>query len=101
MIVVLAKVQSSASDIEKLRLPLIEMQEASRAEPGCRDYTFCRELGDPECLRIVEIWASMDALREHFSTPHMDRFRKAMAGTPPRSMEVKVHELGAELELPS
>ncbi len=50
---------------------------------------------------IVELWESMDALRTHFATPHMARFREVLAGAPPKSMEVKVHELGNQLELPS
>ena len=43
---------------------------------------------------------SMDALRAHFATPHMARSRKSLAA-PPKSMSVKVHELGDSLELPS
>ena len=44
---------------------------------------------------------SIDALRAHFATPHMARFRKSLAEAPPKSMSVKVHELGESLELPS
>ncbi len=101
MIVVLGKVESSVADIEAIRSVLVEMQEASRAEAGCQDYTFCQEVGDPNRLRIVELWESMDALRAHFAMPHMARFREALVGHPPRSMEVEVFELGEKLELPS
>ena len=101
MIVVLVEVESSVEAIEGLRGPLAEMQEASRAEEGCHDYTFSQEICDPSRMRIVEIWDSMDALRFHFGTPHMEAFRKAMAGSPPGSMNVRVHELGAQLDLPS
>lgn len=101
MIVVLAQVESSQGSIETIRGALMEMEKASRAEKGCYDYTFCQEIGDPSRLRIVELWESMDALRAHFATPHMTRFREALAGAPPKSMEVKVHELGNQLELPS
>ncbi len=44
---------------------------------------------------------SMDALRAHFATPQLARFRESMAVAPPKSMSVKVHELGESLELPS
>ena len=101
MIIVRVKVESSAASIEALGSDLAQMESATREEPGCRDYVFCRELGDPDRLRILEVWDSMDALRAHFATPHMANFRKALAGSPPRSMEVEVHELGAQLELPS
>jgi quinol monooxygenase YgiN len=41
------------------------------------------------------------ASRAHFATPHMAKFRKSLAAAPPKSMSVKVHELGDQLELPS
>ena len=101
MIIVLVEVESSADAIDGIRESLVEMQKASRAEEGCHDYTFCQEIGDPNRMRIVEIWESMDALRFHFGTPHMATFRAVLASSPPGSMEVKVHELGAQLEMPS
>jgi quinol monooxygenase YgiN len=101
MIIVLAEVESSLESIEAIRGALVEMEKAGRAEAGCHDYTFCQEIGDPSHLRIVEFWESMGALRAHFATPHMAKFRKSLAGAPPKSMSVKVHELGDQLELPS
>jgi len=101
MIVVLVEVETSAEAIDSLRASLVEMQKASRAEEGCHEYAFSQDIGDPDRMRVVEIWESMDALKFHFGTPHMAEFRKAMAGSAPASMKVKVHELGAQLELPS
>ncbi|HIF92797.1 MAG: putative quinol monooxygenase [Myxococcales bacterium] len=101
MIIVLVEVESSVEAIAGMREALVTMQAASRAEEGCQDYTFCQEVGDPNQMRIVEIWESMDALRFHFGTPHMAAFREVMASSPPASMNVKVHELGAQLEMPS
>lgn len=101
MVIVIASVETNAETLASLREALLTMQEASRAEPGCHDYTFSQELGDPNRLRVVEIWDSMDALREHFGMPHMATFRAALAATPPQSMDLRVHELGERLELPS
>jgi quinol monooxygenase YgiN len=101
MIVVLVQVESSAEDIDALRETLCEMETTTRAEAGCHDYAFSQEISDPSRLRIVELWESMDALRLHFATPHMAAFNAALASRPPKSMTLKVHELGAELELPS
>jgi quinol monooxygenase YgiN len=101
MIVVLAQVESSVEAIKSIRGALVEMEKASRTEDGCHDYTFSQEIGDPARIRIVELWESMDALRAHFATPHMAKFRQALAGSPPRSMEVKLHELGDQLDMPN
>jgi quinol monooxygenase YgiN len=101
MIIVLAEVESSVESIDAIRGALVEMEKASRAESGCHDYTFCQEIGDPNRLRIVELWESMDALRAHFGMPHMATFRETLSANPPKSMDVKVHELGQKLDLPS
>ena len=101
MIVVLVEVESSAAAIEEMREALIVMTKASRAEEGCHQYAFSQDIANPDCLRVVEVWESMDALKFHFGTDHMAAFQQALAGSPPRSMTVKVHELGAELALPS
>jgi len=50
---------------------------------------------------IIELWESMDALSAHFATPHMAKFRESLAGSPPKSMQVKIHGLGQQLEMPS
>jgi hypothetical protein len=42
----------------------------------------------------------MDALAEHFGMPHMKTFNQAIGTNPPKSMSVKVHELGDERSLP-
>jgi len=100
MIVVLVQVESSAEDIDALSDTLREMEAATRAEAGCHDYSFCQEISDPNRMRVVELWESMEALSLHFATPHMATFNAALASRPPRSMTLKVHELGPELELP-
>ena len=100
MINIIAVIESSADDIEALREVIAEMETASRAEPGCEDYTFCQEVSDPNRLRINELWKSMDDLQAHFATPHMAKFNEAVAARPPRSMNLRIHELGEEQTLP-
>ena len=101
MIVVMVQVESSASDIDGMRSMLEEMETATLKEVGCHDYCFAQEVTNPDGLRITEVWESMEALQAHFATPHMATFNAALASHPPKSMQLKVHELGAELELPS
>lgn len=92
MIVVNATVTATAATIAALKPAIEEMERASRAEPGCEDYTFSVELNNPEVVRITERWASMDALQAHFATPHMARFRAAMGEHPPQAVEAKFYE---------
>ena len=100
MLTIVAIVQSTAADIEAMRPAMQAMEEASRAEEGCHDYTFLQEVSNPDVLRINERWESMEALQAHFATPHMAEFNKAMGAHPPKSMTLSLHELGEERELP-
>lgn len=92
MIVVNAVVTTKKEDITALHSAISAMETASRAEAGCGDYTFSVELNDPNTLRITEQWQSVEALQQHFATPHMAEFQKIMGTHPPVSMEVKIYE---------
>ena len=101
MLTVVAIVESSANGVQALRAAFADMETASRAEAGCHDYTFSQEISNPNTLRINELWESMDALKEHFATEHMAKFNAAIAAHPPKSMTLRVHELGEERALPT
>jgi len=93
MIVVNGIVRSTQEDIVALQGAISAMETASRAEEGCLDYTFSIEVNDPEMVRITEKWASVEALKAHFGTPHMAEFQATMGKRPPQSMEIKVYEV--------
>lgn len=79
MIVVTARIPAGADTIRALTPAIATMEQASRAEAGCVDYTFSTELSDPNALRIVERWETLEALQAHFTMPHMAEFQLAMA----------------------
>ncbi len=99
MIVVNATIEASAETIAALKDAIATMEAASRAEDGCDDYTFAVELNNPTVMRITERWASEDALRAHFATPHMAAFGEAMAAHPPGNTTVHCYETN-EIPLP-
>jgi quinol monooxygenase YgiN len=101
MIIVLVEVELSEALPEDLKGSLQKMETASRAEDGCADYVFSQELSNPMKLRIMEKWDSMDALVEHFATPHMAEFQQTVVAHTPKNLDVKVFELGQELQMPS
>ena len=93
MIVVNATIKATPETIEAMREAIATMETASRAEPGCHDYTFSVELNDPSVMRITEKWDDMEALGAHFGMPHMADFQAAMAANPPESVEAKFYEV--------
>ena len=81
MLIVLAKATVPAGALDAAREAIATMVAASRNEEGCIDYTFTTDVLDPTSLHIVEKWRDDDALKFHFTTPHMAAFQAAIAGT--------------------
>jgi quinol monooxygenase YgiN len=92
MIVVNVAIESSESDITALQPAIAAMEQASRAEEGCDDYTFSIELNNPDMLRITERWQSMEALETHFGAPHMADFQAAIAEHAPKGSQAYFYE---------
>lgn len=92
MVVVNAVIESTEADVLALTEAVGVMEMASRAEPGCEDYTFSVELSNPSMLRITERWTSLEALKAHFETEHMVDFQKAIAAHPPKNLDVKFYD---------
>jgi quinol monooxygenase YgiN len=99
MIVINARIEADPDTIGALNEAIRQMEQASRAEAGCEDYTFSVELNDPGVLRITERWRDMAALAAHFATPHMAAFRAAMQAHPPQSVTAHCYE-ATEVALP-
>lgn len=92
MIVVNVVIDSSAQDIDAMKSAIATMEEHSRAEAGCGDYTFSVELNDPNRLRVTERWESMEALQAHMASAHMGAFQAAIAKNPPQGMQMHFYE---------
>jgi len=98
MIVVNVKLETNPGAVEALKAAIATVEKASRAEPGCIDYAFATEINDPTRVRIVEHWASLDALKCHMAQPHMAAFREAIAKNA-KNVVVKLFD-GEELPYP-
>lgn len=92
MIVVTGIVEVDPENLEAMKGAMAAMEQASRAEPGCGDYTFSVEVNDPSKVRITERWTDKAALAEHFASPHMAAFQEAMGQHPPKQMTITFYE---------
>ena len=100
-LVVIAEAEIDPGQIERIRIIGEKMILASRREPGCVSYAYSFDMLQPNLMRVIEIWASDQALREHFAMPHMAEFRHGLAETRAKILSIKVHELGKESRLPA
>ncbi len=71
---------------------ILEMVRKSRAEDGCLDYAFARDLADPDTLVLFERWRDREALEAHGKSAHMADFQKAMCENPPVSRDLRMYE---------
>lgn len=101
MLIVLADARfdpAQADDVAAIARPMIE---ASRTEAGCAGYDYAFDMLEPGLMRVREWWKDEQALKDHFATPHMAVFLKALRGLKPKSVAIKCHELGPERPMPN
>ena len=95
MIVVNVTVEINPANLLEMKAGIAKMEQLSRAEEGCQDYTFSVELNDETKVRITEKWDSLDHLLAHFQAPHMGEFQALMGKYPPKSMDANFYEATA------
>jgi len=78
MLILAGTIRVGTGKREASRAPVLEMVTATRAEPGCLEYSFAFDLVDDHLLRIFEVFVDEAALAAHRASPHMARWRAAM-----------------------
>jgi quinol monooxygenase YgiN len=99
MILVLGLAEGTADGIASVSHAAAEMAEATRREPGCRDYAFSVEVGAPHRVRVTEVWENEAALKAHFGQPHTALFNAAISGVAFTRFEVKAYHGAEEVAL--
>ncbi len=92
MLIVLAQAKLGEGALEDGRAALTAMIEASRAESGCISYAYAQDILDPAVLHITEKWRDEAALAEHFATPHMAAFQKALGELDLEILELRKYQ---------
>lgn len=84
---------AEAGDFSRIREAAFAQMSASRAEPGCLDYTYALDVADPCLMRVLERWESWQALDDHFARPHMIPWRSALASVSIAERFLNAHEV--------
>ncbi|WP_319774517.1 putative quinol monooxygenase [Breoghania sp.] len=79
MIIVSGTFRMDPERIEDWRRHASAMLAATRAEPGCRVYSYAHDAEDPGLIRVYEEWENRETLAAHFKTQHMKVWREALA----------------------
>lgn len=86
--VLLVELHAAAGRHDELLASLLELAEATRREAGCLMYELYRDEADAGTFFICERWASSDALEDHNSSIHVDRFVESAPGMTDRPVRV-------------
>jgi len=79
MVIVAGVVVLRPGTLDDLRPDMLRMIAASRAEAGCRSYSYGVDLADPTVIRIDEQWESREHLDAHLETEHLKAWRRRLA----------------------
>jgi quinol monooxygenase YgiN len=77
ILIVAGTVRIPPQNLEAFRGHISEMLAASRAEPGCVEYSYAIDVEDPGLVRVFEVWRDRADLVSHFQSDHMARWREA------------------------
>ncbi|SDC10631.1 putative quinol monooxygenase [Ruegeria marina] len=99
MLIVTGVIEIAEDGVETARAAAAEMVAETLKEPGCIVYEFSQVLGQETRFRVYEEWQDLTALEAHFATPHMARFRAALARAGVVSRDVYRREGGEKVSL--
>jgi quinol monooxygenase YgiN len=99
MIVVVGRVRTDAGKRQELIRIGQAVARASRAEPRCIGYRLYEDTEAENEFVFVEEWESEEALQEHFATPHIAEFMRAIPGAIVAAPDVMFHTVASSRDL--
>jgi quinol monooxygenase YgiN len=99
MIVVVGRVRTDTDRRAELIRLGQQVAQASRAEAGCLGYRLYEDTEIENDFVFIEEWASEEALREHFATPHIASFMAAFPATLSAAPDAKFHTIADTRDL--
>lgn len=77
MLMIVGTVRLPAHTMAAARPVMRRMAEASRAEPGCLEYSYAEDVFDHGLIHVKEMWEDQAALDRHFAAAHLAEWRAA------------------------
>ncbi len=98
MVIVAGTIEVEPDQREAFLAGRIDSMRASRAEPGCLEYTLSADPTNPGRVMLFERWASQKDLDTHLAAM---RSRPASPGTgpAPKSASIVVYDVSGERQL--
>jgi quinol monooxygenase YgiN len=85
--------------LDELKPDMLRMIAESRAEPGCRSYSYAVDLADPSVIRVYEEWESRPHLDAHFETAHLKAWRRRIGEVGIVSRDIRAWDVGSPVSI--
>jgi quinol monooxygenase YgiN len=99
MIIVSGKAKVKPGALKQVQSAMETVIQATRNEDGCIDYSYGIDVLDADTIVVLEYWESWDALKKHFTQPHMAVWVKTLGEAGAVSRDIKFIEAGEEKDL--
>ncbi len=99
VIVVAGSFRFPKDQVDAALEPMKRMIDASRSEAGCIEYAYAHDVCDPGLFRVYEVWASHQALLEHFASPHMLEWQEEREALGFYERDISAFEAGTRQEI--
>src|SRR5579863_691870 len=94
MLVIIGTIRLPAARLAAARPAMATMIEASRAEPGCLEYSYAEDVLEPGLIHVKERWTDREALDKHFHSAHIAAWRAAWPSIGIRERNLSLYEVG-------
>ncbi len=99
MIIVSGKAKVKPGALDAVRAAMEQAILETRKEAGCLDYSYGRDVLDPDTIVVLEYWESAEALESHFRQPHMAEWMAALQSAGVISQDVRAFDVAGERQL--
>ncbi|ESY78985.1 antibiotic biosynthesis monooxygenase [Mesorhizobium sp. LNHC221B00] len=77
MLLIIGTIRLPPHKFEEAKAAMERMISGSRAEDGCLEYSYARDVLDVGLMRVTEVWRDRLALDAHFRSPHIAEWRSS------------------------
>ncbi len=94
MLLIVGTVRLSSSRVLDAQPAMEAMIMASRAEPGCIDYSYAEDVLDRGLIHVKEAWENRAALDGHFASSHIAAWRASWQSLGIMDRQLVLYEVG-------
>ncbi|WP_027056806.1 putative quinol monooxygenase [Mesorhizobium erdmanii] len=77
MLLIIGTIRLPPDRLEDAKPAMERMISGSRAEDGCLEYSYARDVLDAGLIRVTEVWRDKASLDAHFRSPHIADWRSS------------------------